>query len=324
MSIRRRSRYARVKPLSPFKLTDRDLEIIRCVYHHRFLTSDQITALSGGSKQGVSRRLNLLFHSGWLDRPRSQLLMPERLSARCNHSMIYALGKVGAKYLSAELDLSLSTVNWTAKNNELRSGFFLEHTLMIAQFMIKVQLACRKVRGVEFISQDEITAKRTELILANNKELGFKVNVSLRKNQQKPFTIAVVPDAAFGLRFLDRPKGKNESYFFVEADRATMPIRRASLLRSSFYKKMLGYHHGWKEGAFEKTFSFRNARVLTVTTSRERINNMIEVGREMDSRKRGLGMFLFASQEMLNLDKPEDVFRHVWLSGKGEKVSILD
>ena len=87
---------------------------------------------------------------------------------------------------------------------------------------------------------------------------------------------------------------------------------------------MLGYHHGWKEGAFEKTFSFRNARVLTVTTSRERIDNMIEVGREMDSRKRGLGMFLFASQDILNLDKPEDVFRHIWLSGKGEKVSIID
>ena len=324
ISKKRKSRYAREKPVSPFMVTDRDLEIIRFVYQHRFLTSDQITALTGGSKQGVSRRLNLLFHSGWLDRPRSQLLMPGRLGARCNHSMIYALGKVGAKYLSAELDLSLSTVNWTAKNNELRSGFFLEHTLMVAQFMIKIQLACKKARGVEFISQDEIINKRTEPILANKKELGFQVNVFLRKNQQKPFTIAVVPDAAFGLRFLERPKGRNESYFFVEADRATMPIRRASLLRSSFYKKMLGYHHGWKNGVFEKTFSFRNARVLTVTTSQERIDNMIEVGRQMDSRKRGLGMFLFGSQDILNLDDPEDIFRQIWFSGKGEKVSILD
>lgn len=320
----RRSRYERVKPARPFKVTGRDLEIVRFVYQYRFLTSDQITALTGGSKQGVSRRLNLLFHSGWLDRPRSQLLIPDRIGARCNHSMIYALGKIGAKYLSAELDLSLSTVNWTAKNNELKSGFFLEHTLMVAQFMIKVQLACKKARGVVFISQDEIVNKRTEPIWANNKELGFQVNVYLRKNQRKPFIIAVVPDAAFGLRFLDKPKGRNESYFFVEADRATMPIRRASLLRSSFYKKMLGYHHAWKTGIFEKTFHFRNARVLTVTTSQERIDNMIEVGREMDTRKRGLGMFLFASQSILNLDDPKEVFMPVWFSGKGIKSSILD
>ena len=321
---RRRSRYERVEPATPFKITSRDLAIVRSVYQHRFLTSVQITAIDGGSKQGVSRRLNLLFHSGWLDRPRSQLLMPERINARCNHSMIYALGNIGAKYLSAELDLPISTVNWTAKNNELKSGFFLEHTLMVAQFMILVRLACRRMRGIEFISQDEIINYRTEPILATDKELGFQVDLPLRQGQQKPFKLSVVPDAAFGLRFMGRSKGKNEAYFFVEADRATMPIRRSSLFRSSFYKKMIGYHHAWKGGVFEKTFHFRNARVLTVTTSQERIDNMIEVGREMDTRKRGLGMFLFVPQDILRLDEPEVVFRRIWLSGKDEKVSILD
>lgn len=53
-----------------------------------------------------------------------------------------------------ERDLPLTTVNWTAKNNELKSGFFLEHTLMVAQFMINAQLACKKMRRVEFISQE--------------------------------------------------------------------------------------------------------------------------------------------------------------------------
>jgi hypothetical protein len=134
----------------------------------------------------------------------------------------------------------------------------------------------------------------------------------------------VVPDAAFGLRFMDKPRGKNESFFLIEIDRATMPVRRVNLLRSSFYKKMFGYHHAWKEDVFEKTFHFRNARVLTVTTSRERIENMIEVGRQLDTRRKGLGMFLFVPQDIMSLEDPEVVFRRIWRSGNGKKCSILD
>jgi hypothetical protein len=317
----RRQRYVREKPASSFKITERDLEIVRFVYRHRFLTADLITALTGGSRQGVSRRLNLLFHGGWLDRPRSQLLMPERLDSRCNHAMIYALGNRGAKHLSVELDLPLSTVNWTAKNNELKSGFFLEHTLMVARFMVMIRLACKLMTGIEFISQEEIISKRKELIDTNDKELGFQVQLKLRKGQRKPFIISVVPDAAFGFRFLDQPK---EKYFFFEADRATMPIRRASLLRSSFYKKMLGYHAVWEKRILGKTFHFKDVRVLTMTTSNERIENMIEVGREMDPRKKGLGMFLFTTQDLLSLEHPEKVFQEIWLSGNGKKCSLLD
>jgi len=320
----RRSRYERVPPASPFQITERDLKIVRAVYQYRFLTSEQIAALDGGSKQGVSRRLNLLFHSGWLDRPRSQLLMPDRLTARCNHAMIYALGRMGARYLAVELDLPLATVNWTAKNNELKSGFFLEHTIMVAQFMIMVELACKKVEGVEFISQEEIINGRVGPILAKDKELGFQVDIFQRQGQRKPYKLAVVPDGAFGLRFAGRVKGQNEAFFFMEADRATMPIRRAQLFRSSFYKKMVGYYHGWQAGVFGKTFNFRNARVLTVTSSQERIANMIKAGQDIDIRKIGLGMFLFASQDILSLTRPEDVFGLIWLTGKGEKVRIID
>lgn len=320
----RKSRYQRVTPAKPFKITQRDLEIVRQVYRYRFLTSDQIAALLGGSKQGVSRRLNLLFHSGWLDRPRSQLLLPERVDARCNHSMVYALGMLGAKFLSTELDMPLTSINWTAKNKELKSGIFMEHTLLVAEFMIMVQLACKKVDGVEFIDQEEIINKRAEPICNCDQHLGFRVDATLKKNQRKPFLLTVVPDGAFGLRFHGKEQGKKEVYFFLEADRATMPIRRVSLLRSSFYKKMLGYYHAWKTGAYSKTFHFKHARVLTITTSRQRIDNMIEVGKMIDTRKTGLGMFLFASQDILTLDEPEKVFAPAWTSGKGEKLSILD
>ena len=320
----RRSRYERIALTAPFKVTDRDLEIVHYVYQHRFLTSEQITALTGGSQQGITRRLNLLFHAGWLDRPRAQLLIPDRLDRRCNHAMIYALGNNGAKYLSGDLDLPLSTVNWTAKNSGLKNGFFFEHTLLVSEFMVMVRLACRKEKGLEFISQEEIVNLRRTVPAAPAKDLGFEVQVMLREGQRKPLTVPVVPDAAFGLRRLDGTKEKEEIYFFLEADRATMPIRRASLYRSSFYKKMLGYYHAWKAGTWGTTFHFKNARVLTITTSLERIDNMISMGKEIDPWGKGLGMFLFAPRNRFNLQQPEQVMEPVWLAGNGKKVSILD
>ena len=323
-TVQRRPRYQRTTPPPPFKLTQRDLAIVRWVHHYRFLTGEQICALTEGSVQGVTRRLNLLFHNGWLDRPRAQLLMAGRLNYRCNHSMIYALGTTGARYLAAAYGLPLATVNWTAKNNRVHSGLFLEHTLLVAQCMVMIQCACRQVDGLEFISQDEIVSKRQTYTSGAERELGFAVQLPMAKSQRKPFTITVVADAVFGLRRRLPRKGLRESYFFVEADRATMPIRRYNLIRSSYYKKMLGYYYAWKEGVFATTFPFEHARVLTVTTSHTRIANMVEMGRQIDTWNKGLGMFLYLPQKELRLEQPEHLLGEIWTSGRGEKVRIID
>jgi hypothetical protein len=47
------------------QLTNRDREMVRQVFRHRFLRSSQIAALVGGSKQAVLRRLQLLYHHGY-------------------------------------------------------------------------------------------------------------------------------------------------------------------------------------------------------------------------------------------------------------------
>jgi DNA-binding IclR family transcriptional regulator len=54
-------------------LTPRDLLILRAVYRHRLLRSTHLIALADGSRQTTLRRLQLLFHHGYLDRPPMQL-----------------------------------------------------------------------------------------------------------------------------------------------------------------------------------------------------------------------------------------------------------
>ncbi|MFY9826270.1 MAG: replication-relaxation family protein [Thermoanaerobaculia bacterium] len=92
----RRPRFER-SPIRPMVLTPRDLEILRAVHRHRLLRSTHLIALSDGSRQTTLRRLQLLFHHGYLDRPSMQL----DWYARGSEPLVYALGSRGAELLEA-------------------------------------------------------------------------------------------------------------------------------------------------------------------------------------------------------------------------------
>jgi len=185
-----------------------------------------------------------------------------------------------------------------------------------------VQLACQKTSGVDFISPEEIIDRRPVLPKAQEKGLGWRAETKRQKGRK--FSFSVIPDSAFGLRFSPKAGKGRVAYYFVEADRSTMPIRRSNFSRSSYYKKMVGYWQSWQQKLFRKYFGFKNPRILTLTLSDERIQSMIQANKEVDTRGKGLRMFLFASERQFNLDEPTAVFRKVWVNGRGEKVSLID
>lgn len=86
MKGKRNKKYIRNKKLAQIKtphLQERDFKIFLILYDLRFCNSLQISALFKGDGQKIIRRLNLLFHTGWLDRIRSPLIT--------NEPMVYAL-----------------------------------------------------------------------------------------------------------------------------------------------------------------------------------------------------------------------------------------
>ena len=95
----RKPRFKRAK-IRPFQVQERDLDIIKVVYKHRFLSSEHITALIDGSGQGILRRLQLLYHAGYLDRPKEQV--SHWVYSR---RIVYGLGNKGADLLAGILDL---------------------------------------------------------------------------------------------------------------------------------------------------------------------------------------------------------------------------
>src|SRR5258706_10664238 len=98
------------------EVTPRDSEIIRLVFQHRFLRSNQIIALAGGSSQQLLRRLQLLFHHGYLDRPRSQLTYFHKGGSK---SIVYGLGNKGAKLLAGVAG-PRPRFDWTDRNQSER------------------------------------------------------------------------------------------------------------------------------------------------------------------------------------------------------------
>lgn len=113
MPVPRLPRFKRAPVSHPLHLTERDIEIIRLVARHRFLRSSQIVALLGGSAQQLLRRLNLLYHHGFLERPRAQLDYYHEGGSRY---IVYGLGNKGGTFLQQERGVGHSRISWGEKN----------------------------------------------------------------------------------------------------------------------------------------------------------------------------------------------------------------
>src|SRR5437773_4967596 len=83
---KRLPRYRRAERQVNVMLTQRDLDILHIVQSHRLANSQHLQALVDGSDQGILRRLQLLYHAGYLDR-----LIPQRMYGEGSQKMTYAI-----------------------------------------------------------------------------------------------------------------------------------------------------------------------------------------------------------------------------------------
>jgi hypothetical protein len=292
-------RFNRVPTVAPFQLTERDRDIIRLVHRHRFLRSHQIIALLGGSSQQLSRRLKLLYHHGYLERPRAQLQYYERGGSK---SITYGLGNKGGALLKQELGIAVDSHSWSEKNHVI-GRVYLEHALLVADVMLAIERACRKHGGIRLLYEDQL-ALRSE-----RQPFQWRVKI------QNGWKLGVVPDRVFALEI---PDARQRAYFFLEADRGTMPVIRHTLSQTSFYRKLLAYEATWTQKIHQRHLGIHRFRVLTVTTSVARVKSLVDACSQLE---RGHGLFLFADRTILS----GDIFSRIWQTGKsGETGGLLN
>lgn len=291
-------RFRRSSEISPLQLTERDRDIIRLVYRHRFLRSSHICSLASGSSQQILRRLKLLYHHAYLVRPRSQI---DYYHQGVSREMVYGLGIKGASLLKAELGPMFRDVPWDEENNSVKR-VFLEHALLVSDIMVAVELACRKSAITLLTEQDLAKA---------NRPFRWKVNASGKR-------LTAAPDRVFALERTAVDGTFFRTCFFLEADRGTMPVVRKRLSQTSFYRKLVAYEATWRERIHEKRFGFNRFRVLTVTTGAARVHSLIQA---CSTLKTGRGLFLFTDRSILG----KEILSHVWQSAKpGQTGTMLD
>ena len=305
MEFSRLPRFKRASAVAPIQLTERDHQIIRLVHRHRFLRSSHILALNAGSRQQLLRRLKLLYHHSYLERPRAQI---DYYHQGGSHHMVYGLGNKGAALLKQELGPAELPRN--DKNRPVRR-IFLEHALFVSDVMVSLELACRQ-SGMQLLTERDLLFGASR----NGEGQSFRWTVKVSGRLR----LSVIPDRVFALDLKDQNGECNRAYFFLEADRGTMPVKRKNLFQTSFYRKLLAYEATWSQSLHRTRLGFNRFRVLTVTTSAERINSLIEA---CSTLKRGQGLFLFTGRSILK--EPSDVFSRVWRTGRnGDFVSLLD
>jgi hypothetical protein len=262
------------------------------------LSSRQIIALVGDSQLQVLRRLKLLYHHGFLERPRAQLQYYDTSGPR---PIAYGVSAKGGMLIKQELG---DSPLWSEKNRAV-GQMFLEHALLVSETMVSLELACRK-HGVRLLYEDELD------LPVQKQPFQWRTKIAGGMN------LGVIPDAVFALEYLDQTGQMQRAYFFLEADRGTMPVVRQNLFQTSFCRKLLAYESTWSNKVHQRHLGIHRFRVITVTTIAARVNTLLAACSQL---KRGHGLFLFADTSALE----KDLFSPVWHSGKtGELSPILD
>lgn len=244
-----------------FQFTQRDLEILRHVSEHRFIRSEWIIKLVGGSRQQLLRRLNLLYHHGYLERPRAQLDYYHQGGSK---SLVYGLASRGAGRLRRDLDMPFHRMEWKTGNK--RTGrVFLEHTLMVSDFMAALEIDCRARPELRLVYSHELPKPNGR---ENNRE-PFRWTVDLPGRCR----IGVVPDKVFALEVTRSDNSSKRIPYFLEADRGSMPIDRRNPRLSSIAGKLMAYQETYRKKVLQARLGPRFV-VLIIANSIERCKNI--------------------------------------------------
>ena len=197
-----------------------------------------------------------LYHEGaLLSKPGKQF---DTMDARYNQ-LVYDLNENSIQVLRAEGRFS--------DHAPTCSGPW-KHRVMVSCITASMELATYDI-NIRYIPQHEVLAQlgtslRVPITIRNDK---------LARDEQHD----LIPDAMFGLEYDDHGR-KSYIFYLVEADRGTEPLRVKNLARKSYlrsiqqYRKLIG-------GKQYKSHFRLNAGllVLNVTTSIERMNNLLEL-----------------------------------------------
>lgn len=306
---KRGRRFERPTERPALVVTPRDIAIIRAVAHHRFLTSRQIQLIVSGSDKNILERLKLLWRAGYLDRPRAQI---SYYSTTGSTRMVYALADQGARLLNQADGVNFPEDDWTHKNKTIGHPY-IQHALAVADLHVALLVAVRARQGIEHIGAPQLIAAFPQPPLSLDRAFAWQTKIV---QNGLNFSVTVNPDYPFALR---SPTITRRCYI-AECDRGTMPVKRRTrsgdldLEKTSIVRKFLAYIQGIVEQMHERQFGWKAFRILFITTTKERADNMRKALQELSTARNIRRVFYFSTIDALTTD----VLAHQWIDGNDE------
>lgn len=278
--LSRGKRKAVNKSKASLQLTERDIEIFRCLAKHRVMTAFQIYQLFFPSQDRSQRRMAKLARFKYLH----VIKHYEFVAGGGSSPYIYMLDRKGAAEIGATWHHSYKNVTHS----------YLKHALPINDIMTTVYVACN--RGSQKLdSAYKVSSWTTEI---DFKKKPLKTRTS--HGAGKPITFA--PDAHFVVRVPVQGKGVMAAPCFLEWD-------GTSQSRKIIQNKIKNYTAYFESGDYNLDFSFKTMFVLFVSRGQKRVGNLKRFTEALQIE--GNRHFWFSRLSDLT---PESIFsKPVWL-----------
>ena len=283
-------------PVGDKNLTERDTSILWALKRHAALTALQVQLLLRfPSLDRAQRRCLVLYRKDLLSRMPCFFLTPHKAE------YCYFLSRNGHQYLQ------LASMEKTGSQPaRVKSVFFLNHLLLINQFWLYLELACRHqnlVRLDGFIPE-----------FANRTETGKKATATQVPIPKTDKQAILIPDGVFCLSRQDKKK-----LFFVEIDRATGKVKSQNY--RSFIdqvQKYIWYQQAKGFASYQELFkyAFPGFQVLYATTSENRIKTYQQALANLGYLRR---FVLFTSFEKLSA---ATILEKIWRPCKSEDTNV--
>lgn len=264
-------------------MTRRDREILKAVNDCQALQVEQVQTLFFGSPSPTYGRLKKLADAGYLERHYiSQVAVAPAASP-----LVFTLSRLGATVLAASYSYthedfqfaSAQVLNWKS----------LQHLLAVNRVRVALTRACQVLPGfglVEWRSERHFRARPDYI------SLGARGAASTKK--------PVLPD---GYCLIRTPLGS--AHCFVEVDRGTEGL-------SQFSGQIAIYQAYMTSGGYQARFQTTSLRILVVTTSPRRLENL----RRATARAGGQARYWFTTFDRL---EPQSILTQaIWQKTKGE------
>jgi len=287
-------------------LTERDINIILDVYKHRYLKTSQIQQLHFPSERTTTRRLKFLIDAKLLKHFNVPNI-PER---------IYQVSSQGANLVAQHQGVAVADLLWSRTTAAPKDYYFMQHFLAINDFRIQTTEACQnsdtQLSGFipEYYGHKHSSGRITKHI----KDFVFGLDNPTEKISHTPDAVfalsrnaAASPGGALG--------GSSSALFFLEIDRGTEVLSDPDKGFLKMIRYYLSYAKSAKFKSYQEEFKgcqFRNFRLLIVTSSGQRLDNMRQtISSRMELVSPVLRFFLVTTFDKIEI---ETFWQPIWQS----------